>query len=61
MLSSPRQVLGKEKMRKGGKGMAIEKRGDKACSQNIEHDENQNAHSHAPSIFMPRKQNGEKI
>lgn len=48
-------------MRKGGKGMAIKKRGDKACSQNIEHDENQNAYSHAPSIFMPRKQNGEKI
>lgn len=37
MLSSRRKVLGKKKMRKGGKGMAMKKNGEnKACSQTIE-------------------------
>jgi hypothetical protein len=57
MHSSPRKVLGKNKMRKGGKGMAMKKKekketyGNKVCSQNIE----QRKYSHAPSTIMPRK------
>ena len=60
MLSSPRKVLGKKKMRKGGKGMAMKKKeGIKLALKTLSMMKRK--YSHAPSTFMPRKQNGEKV
>jgi hypothetical protein len=62
MLSSPIKVLGKKKMSKGGKGMAMKKKERKEIKLALKTlSKVRRKYSHAPSIIVPREPIGKEV